>query len=139
MPPAAAVTNTTSSGVGWATSRMPIVVRPVPIIATAASAARSSGSSCSAPTGATRQLGVPAARHAEVRHHPAPPPALVDSRPHGVDPASHLAPGSHGQVGEGKRSARLPLADRRVQQVHARGLDGDAHLVAPGTGSATSS
>ena len=53
MPPAAAVTRTTSSGVGAATSRMPIVVRPVPIMATATSAARSSGSSCSAPTGAS--------------------------------------------------------------------------------------
>jgi hypothetical protein len=53
MPPAAAVTSTTSSAIGCATSRMPIVVRPVPIIATAASASRPSGSSWSDSTAVT--------------------------------------------------------------------------------------
>ena len=47
MPPAAAVTSTTSSGPISATSRIAIVVRPVPIMATAAASLTWSGSRCS--------------------------------------------------------------------------------------------
>jgi hypothetical protein len=76
-----------------------------------------------------RQLRVATARHAEVGHHAAPAPRLIGARAHGVDATRHLAARNHGQVRQWEGTAGLALADHGVQQVHAYGLHGDAHLV----------
>lgn len=59
MPPAAAVTTMTSSARISATSRMPIVVRPVPIIATASPYPRPSGISWIAAASRTASSAYP--------------------------------------------------------------------------------
>jgi hypothetical protein len=56
-----------------------------------------------------------------------PDPLVVDPGANGVDRAGHLTAGHHRQVGDGVAPS-LAAADGRVDEMHAGGLDGDAHL-----------
>jgi hypothetical protein len=78
--------------------------------------------------------GVAAAGLAEVGDDPAAEPAVLDPGADGVDPAGHLPPGGHGEVGQRERPAALAAADHRVEQVDAGGLHRDPDLAGAGRG-----
>ena len=112
MPPAAAVTRTTSPGAIAATSSTASAVRPVPISATAVSNPTPSGR-CAAPSaGGHRPLGVAAVAHAQVDDHAPAQPGRVGARPERVDHAGRRrGPGSPATRGSGPRRAVRTGAD----------------------------
>ncbi len=82
--------------------------------------------------GRHRLLGVPARHHAEVSHHPAPQPVLVDAVPDAVDDAGDLASGNGRQLRQGDRRVLVPASQADVEQVDPGCFDGDPHLTGCG-------
>ena len=83
---------------------------------------------------ADRELGVAAARRAEVGHHAAPVPRLVDAVAERVDHPGDLAPRDRRQLRQRHRAHLSPGADHRVDQVDPGHRDRDPDLARPRLG-----